>query len=124
MHGCGGLSDDHGVQDERDPRAEILSIATEDVNGVWEAWWTVNSLRPQLPLSGRLALAEQALKSLVSDGLVELSRGSWEAQVAVPPADVDDVLREYNTWVADQDQDLVFFAATERGREAYGIPPD
>ncbi len=112
------------MQDQREPRAEILSIATEDLSGVWEAWWTVNTLRPQLPLSERLALAEQALRSLVSDGLVELSRGSWEAQVPVPPADVDTVLREYNTWVADQDQDLVFFAATDRGREAYGLPLD
>jgi len=112
------------VQEQRDPRADILSIATEDLIGVWEAWWTVNTLQPQLPLSGRLALAEQALKSLVREGLVELSRGSWEAQAAIPPAEVDAVLREYNTWVAGQDQDLVFFTATGRGREAYGLPPD
>jgi hypothetical protein len=110
------------MEDLDDVRTEILSTATEDLNGVWEAWWTVNRLRPELPLSSRLALAEEALRSLLAQDLVRLSRGSWDAQVDVPSADVNDVLRDYETWVASADRELVFFTATRRGFEAYGLP--
>ncbi len=103
-----------------DVRTEILSLATEDP-GVWEAWWTVNRLRPELPLSARLALAEEALRSLLNQDLVRLSRGSWDAQVDVRSADVNDLLRDYDTWVASADRELVFFTATRHGFEAYGL---
>ena len=33
-------------------RAEILSSATEDLTGVYEAWWTANVMRPHLVLRG------------------------------------------------------------------------
>ena len=92
------------MEDLDDVRTEILSTATEDLNGVWEAWWTVNRLRPELPLSSRLALAEEALRSLLTQDLVRLSRGSWDAQIDVPSADANDLLRDYATWVASADR--------------------
>jgi len=112
------------VSDEDAVRAEILSSATEDLHGVWEAWWIANRLFPTLRLSARLSLAEQALSSLVAGGLVTISRGSWDSQVAMPAEDVRELLREYDTWVASDKADLTFFEATPTGREAYGLPAD
>jgi hypothetical protein len=103
-------------------RAEVLSSATEDLTGVYEAWWTANTMHPELALSTRLALAEEALNSLLSDGLVVLSRGSWESQVPVPEHDVERVLREHKTWAVDDATDRIFFEATAAGRIAYGLP--
>lgn len=103
-------------------RAEILSSATEDLTGVYEAWWTANTMRPHLALSARLALAEASLTSLLSDGLVVLLRGSWESQVPVPQHDVEQVLREYKTWTVDDETDRIFFEATAAGRIVYGLP--
>jgi hypothetical protein len=97
-------------------------MATEDLNGVWEAWWIANGLRPTLPLSARLRLAEQSLLSLVNDGLVSIARGSWDSHVEVPRQDVQQLLGEYDTWVASEQGDLVFFEATDYGRRAYGLP--
>ena len=102
-------------------RAEILSSATEDLTGVYEAWWTANAMRPHLALSTRLALAEASLVSLLSDGLVVLSRGSWESQVPVPPHEVEQVLREYKTWTVEDETDRIFFQATAAGRIASGL---
>jgi hypothetical protein len=85
------------MADLDDVRAEILCTATEDLNGVWEAWWSVNSLLPALPLSARLRLAEEALRSLITEGLVRLSRGSWEINAEVPPGQVGSLLRQYDT---------------------------
>ena len=103
-------------------RAEILSSATEDLTGVYEAWWTANTMRPELALSARLALAEEALTSLLSDGLIALSRGSWESQVPVPEHDVERILREHKTWTVDDETDRIYFEATAAGRLAYGLP--
>ncbi|MCM0622812.1 hypothetical protein [Nocardioides bruguierae] len=103
-------------------RAEILSAATEDLTGVYEAWWTANTMRPDLALSARLALAEESLWSLLSDGLVALSRGSWESQIPVPEHEVEQVLREYKTWDVDDAADRIFFEATAAGHAAYGLP--
>jgi hypothetical protein len=110
------------VSDLESIRAEILSSATEDLTGVYEAWWTVNTMRPHLALSARLALAEASLESLLSDGLVVLSRGSWESQVPVLPHEIPQVLREYKTWTVDDETDRIFFEATAAGRMAYGLP--
>jgi hypothetical protein len=112
------------VPDLDDVRAEILSTATEDLNGVWEAWWSANGLLPALPLSARLALAEEALRSLIAEGLVRLSCGSWEMQAEVPPGEVESLLRQHDTWVASPDHDLVFFAATPKGVASYGLGAD
>ncbi len=101
-------------------RAELLSSAVEDLTGVYEAWWTANTLLPMLRLSERLALAEVALQSLVDDGLVTISRGSWEAQEGVPLREVEPVLREYSTWVVGDEHSRIFFEATDAGRRAYG----
>ena len=103
-------------------RAEILSSATEDLTGVYEAWWTANSMRPHLALSSRLALAEASLTSLLADGLIVLRRGSWESQIPVPEQDVERVLRAYKTWTVDDEKDRIFFEATAEGRIAYGLP--
>ena len=110
------------VDDVETIRAELLSAAVEDLTGVYEAWWTANTLRPHLAVSARLALAEAALASLLADGLVVLRRGSWTRQVDVAERDVDCVLREYSTWTTDDEADRVFFEATPSGRLAYGLP--
>jgi hypothetical protein len=56
----------------------------------------------------------------MADGLVELSRGSWDAQVQLSPSEVEPLLREYSTWVPSPERDLVFFTATAEGLASYG----
>jgi len=36
-------------------RREVLALASEDMTGVWEAWWRANPMVPELPLSERLS---------------------------------------------------------------------
>lgn len=110
------------MPDQSDVRAAILESAVEDLTGVYEAWWTVNTRHPTLLLSERLSMAEAALRSLVSDGLVTISRGSWDTQHEVPLEEVEPLLREYSTWVVGAEDNRIFFEATDAGRRAYELP--
>jgi hypothetical protein len=64
---------------------------------------------PGRALSQRLALAERAIAELLHDQLIELYRGSWRAHQRVPDNDLAGVLREWTSWVATADGDLVFY---------------
>ncbi len=57
-------------------------------------------------------MAERAITELLNDQLIELHRGSWRDHQRVPHNEVPDVLREWTSWVATIDGDLVFYVET------------
>jgi hypothetical protein len=99
-------------------KTELLSQATDDATGVYEALWTANSLYPDWPTSLRLALVEKAITELSDAGLIRLSRGKTVDRSPVARRDVDELLRDWRTW-AIPDGPEVFLEATEEGRRSY-----
>ena len=106
-----------GQANFQDFKLTVVSDASEDWLGVFEVWWGANSWYPERPLSERLALAEAAVRDLLSEGLVEMYRGeSWEGEkTAVPTDERDDVLREWETWAVPNGP-RVFLDATPAGK--------
>ena len=113
-------------QDYDKLKAEVLLLAAEDMTGLWEAWQQANGLFPSWPLSGRLSLAERVIADLLGAGLIRLYRGSWTGndQAEVPAGEVAAVLREWSSWVATHNEQLVFFLATAAGSRRAGLPQE
>jgi hypothetical protein len=49
---------------------ELLASGMEDIQGVYEAWWSANTWYPHRPLSERLSMAVRALRELLAEGLI------------------------------------------------------
>jgi hypothetical protein len=97
-------------------KRELLFDANADVHGVYEAWWSANSMFPHRPLSQRLAMAEQAVRELLAEGLVILAEDSYAKQV-IPRDRHDEYLRSWNTWVVTDNGPRCYFWTTEKGTE-------
>jgi hypothetical protein len=91
-------------------REEILSDFEDDALGVYEVWWTANTRFPERSLSDRLALAESVVSELVGQGTARLYRGRWigtnHERQAVPGSELGAVLREWGSWVPEEDNVL------------------
>jgi len=63
---------------------EIMSLATEDLYGMWELLWRVNtSFRDKTP-EERVALADSVARRLLADGLIEIYRVDQRRRLGVP----------------------------------------
>lgn len=109
------VTNDDGYSTE-DFRFRVLSDASDDLSGVYEAWWQANALYPEWPLSRRLQLAEDAVARLVRDGLVRLYQGDWKTAGSHPVSldETEAVLRAWDTW-AIPDGPHVFLFVTQEG---------
>jgi hypothetical protein len=108
--GSGGLREPTFGEFKR----ELLFDANMDVTGVYEAWWRANSVFPHHPLSQRLAMAEQALRELLAEGLVILTEDT-KGQRPIPRDRHDECLRSWDTWVVTEKRPRAFFWSTEKG---------
>jgi hypothetical protein len=97
-------------------KRELLDDANSDIIGVYEAWWRANSMFPHRPLSQRLAMAEQALRELLAEGLVVLI-GDREEKEAIPRDRHDEYLRSWDTWIVTDNGPRAFFWSTDKGTE-------
>lgn len=102
-------------------RSDILSDLEADDMGVYEVWWTANTAYPERPLSDRLLLAEVLVMDLVRTNKATVWRGAWEGSArggtALALPDLAVVLREWTTWVPQEDEvaRLVLETDTHRG---------
>jgi hypothetical protein len=64
--------------EEEQLRITRIQDAISDVIGVYEAWWSANTMWPEKPLSERLRLAEEAVASALDDGLIVIEVGDWK----------------------------------------------
>jgi hypothetical protein len=86
-----------------DFKSSIFDTSADSL-GVYEVWTAANCDYPTLPVSERLAIAEQVVSDLLAEGRVTLVRGRWIGPEHDHEA-VDDpvaTLREWRTWVPEQ----------------------
>jgi len=107
-------------------KRELLLDAADGVNGVYEAWWRANTLFPERALSERLAMAEQAIRELLAEGLIVLIRDESDPQGSeIPRSDTEEVLRQSGTWLVAYEGIKVHFTVTSAGAKlvSEGGPP-
>jgi hypothetical protein len=97
-------------------KQELLLNAFAYVNGVYEAWWRANAWFPERPLSERLAMAEQAIRELLAEGLIVLIRDEDDPHGSeIPHSDTEEVLKRFDTWVVAYEGIKVHFTTTSAG---------
>lgn len=81
----------------------MVELLGEDDVGVYEVWWLANSQAPDLPLSARLASAEEVVTELVTTGIAHLVASPWPDRpnegTGRPVKDLGSALRSWDTWV-------------------------
>jgi hypothetical protein len=83
-------------------RTAILGEVTDNCLGAFQVRWIVDTRHHDRPASERLALAEALVQELLSDGArlytgFEVGRGP--ERTAIPEHNLDQVLRDLNTWI-------------------------
>ena len=89
-------------------KALVLELLDEDDLVVYQVWWFANSQYPDLPLSVRLALAEEVVAELVTTDIAHLVASPWPDGPSMgtgqPVADLRSALRLSETWVPSSNQ--------------------
>jgi hypothetical protein len=99
-----------------DYKWELLHDAFAYTNGVYEAWWRANALFPDRAVSERLAMAEQAMRELLAEGLIVLIRDEADPQGSeIPSSDTEEVLKRIDTWEVAYEGIKVYFTTTSAG---------
>jgi hypothetical protein len=97
-------------------KRELVLDAFAYVNGVYEAWWKANKLFPDRALSERLAIAEQAIRELLAEGLIVLIRDEHDpAGSELPSSETEEVLKRFDTWDVAYEGIKVHFTTTRAG---------
>ena len=107
-------------------KRELLHDAFAYPNGAYEAWWRANALFPERAVSERLAMAEQAIRELLAEGLIVLIRDEDDPQGSeIPRSDTEEVLKRFDTWEVAYEGIKVHFTSTSAGDKLVnegGIP--
>ena len=104
-------------QEAEQVRRALIADAMDDVIGVYEAWWSANTLWPEKRPSERLRIAEEAVQSALDDGFVRIEVGSWaDGTNPVDDAEGRRLLNEWATW-AIPNGPKVFVWRTDKGVE-------
>lgn len=111
--------------DETEARRLVLSSANEDYCGLYEIIWEFNSRFPDAPLGEKYAAAECAIRTLHSEGLIELHRMIFTDDYRdhryerLDPGAVDGTLSNPVSWYPDHAHIRIVFSATQAGERAY-----
>jgi hypothetical protein len=93
--------------------------ANDYVNGVYEAWWLANSMFPEQVLSERLAVAEQAIRELLAEGLIVFVRDDEHPQGSeISSSETEEILKRWDTWNVADEGIKVHFKITKAGAAA------
>jgi len=113
-----GMPDAGSLEAFRAYKRELLLNAFAFVNGVYEAWWRANALFPERALSERLAIAEQAIRELLDQGLIVLVRDDNDPKGSeVLGSETEEVLKRWDTWAIGSDGIKVHFTTTNAGEK-------
>ena len=110
------VSDASSLQGFDAYKRELLHDAFAYINGVYEAWWRANALFSERAVSERLAMAEQAIRELLAEGLIVLIRDEDDPQGSeIPRSDTEEVLKRFDTWEVAYEGIKVHFTTTSAG---------
>jgi hypothetical protein len=110
------VSDASSFEGFVDYKRELLHDAFAYTNGVYEAWWRANALFPNRAVSERLAMAEQAIRELLAEGLIVLIRDEDDPQGSeIPRSDTEEVLKRIDTWEVAYEGIKVHYTTTSAG---------
>jgi hypothetical protein len=108
------------TQSKDDLQREVLTMATEDMYGLYEIVWTLNESHPDVPKEEKVALGREVIRGLLGRQLVELHRLEWnpprEVRVILPD-ELEAVLQDPSSW--DPGQEYIGFVATSEGIRQY-----
>ncbi len=99
---------------------EILSLATEDYQGLWEIRSQVEQLWPALGQDVKKTVTQAAL-NLLERGWVEIFEGVLDGRATALPQDVaKKILRGATAWDLPQEGERdLWIASTDAGEQAY-----
>ena len=90
----------------------VLADLEREPMGLYEVWYSANTLFPETSMSARLATAEQVIRRLATDGSVRLWRGRWigpqHEREGVTTDDLADVLLRFSTWAPEDGEPVVW----------------
>ena len=108
---------------DRHAESILLSIATEDDFGLYEAIWLLNSRFPEESLAEKYRAAMAALRELHRRGLIRFVQGpadeTGSGVVVIDAVEVDTLLQNPVSWYPEYDGTRVVFTAAPAGEEAY-----
>jgi hypothetical protein len=83
----------------------LLDAANEDICGLYEAIWELNTMFPDRTEAENRKLAERVMRRLIAEGLVALHRGPTVAKAGEPldlvpiaPEEVESILAQDDSW--------------------------
>lgn len=101
----------------------LLSSATEDEVGLYEAIWELNGKFPAEPLGRKYDLASRALIDLHRRGWIRLekvtkTRGERRLE-EIAARDVEEMLKNPVSWYPEYDGSSIVFVCTDAGMASY-----
>jgi len=109
----------------KDAEAMLLSSANEDYTGLYEAVWELNSSYPDASLGEKYAAAEDAIRALLSSGLVALYKVNvsetmhLDRYLPIEKSDSGHLLGNPVSWYPEYNGERIVFAATDEGERVY-----
>ena len=101
----------------------LLSSASEDWIGLYEAIWELNSLFPKETLGRKYDTATNALLNLHNKGWIRFAKASppktGKPIAAIGAQEVAEMLSNPISWYPDHDGAAVVFSCTDAGMEKY-----
>ncbi len=103
----------------------LLSSATEDYNGLYEAVWELNAKFPDASLGTKYDAANAALAALIERGWLKVEREILTKDYKhlryerINPSVLDSILANPVSWYPEYDHTRIVFTTTEAGDRAY-----
>lgn len=101
----------------------LLSSASEDWTGLYEAVWELNTLYPDETLGRKYDAAINALLNLHNKGWISFGKASTSKPgnliATISAQDVAEMLSHPVSWYPNYDGTVVVFSVTDAGTEKY-----
>jgi predicted amidohydrolase YtcJ len=103
----------------------LLVLAVEDYSGLYEAIWDLNGKYPAATLGMKYEVAERAIRSLHSKGLIEFHRMIFSEDYSthkyepLEESKLDETLSNPISWYPDYNYIRIVFTSTQKGDQVF-----
>jgi hypothetical protein len=105
---------------------EVLISGSEDITGLYQVLWFLNASYPEAPVGDKYAVADQAIRTLISGDYIELYRcqplEDGRPVERIDPAEADTLLRDPTAWYPEWSAEpgvQIAFMNTDAGDQEY-----